>query len=232
MRRHDFGGRDIFADDLIGVQGGAAPAPRLVTTRLMPSGTGSRVVRQAPGDRVRAVVRQAVMHDDGRDRRAGATAAVWDCRPRDRSRSSRSRPNRSRGRRARGSPSRSCRSRRQARSGRESASPQRRSQACASSTRVAARIASDGPAEPRARRDREMMRGLRIEPERERTNEGRVERHGRIISTSARCGATAAVAGQPTPRMIHSQTARCVLQATDASYTSRCFSGVERGFSG
>ena len=34
-----------------------------------------------------------------------------------------------------------------------------------------------GPGETRACRNREMMRGLRIEPERERANESRIGRH-------------------------------------------------------
>src|SRR6266436_10412761 len=42
-----------------------------------------------------------------------------------------------------------------------------------------------GPSETRACHNREMMRGLRIEPERERANESRISRHVRIINTRA-----------------------------------------------
>ena len=64
VRCHRFGGRDVFADDLVRLQGSRAQ-PAIGDDEIDAERHRQAGARQSFGDHVGAVIRQAVMHDDG-----------------------------------------------------------------------------------------------------------------------------------------------------------------------
>jgi hypothetical protein len=184
VRRHRFGSSDVFADDLILLQRGRArsaigdhqiDAERYRRARMC----------QSFGDYLGAIVRQAVMHDDGLVIRQAPQTRFWVAAgwiDGDRTDLDRTEPEPGECAdgcatfvEAGGKPNRG----REMQAGDVNCKPVIASARCRPHR-------SRGPAETGACRDCKVMRGLRIEPERERADKCEIDRHVQISQIAPR----------------------------------------------